>query len=212
MNSSKVLQKRIDELDTTKPNLTKIREIANEYGKNQETARHLWKHGGTYSRLFSLLIMDLKAIDTGYIETMIQDIEAADKQDQRKLSDWLIANVLMKKASLKKEAGNWRSAKSIIKPRIFWSIQARTVKAENRELNVQLLEALEQKMASANEMVQEPMNWCAAQIGIEVESLRVRCLKLGEKLGLYKDYPVSKGCTSPYLPIWITTIVEKQGQ
>jgi hypothetical protein len=80
--------------------------------KSQETAIHLWKHGGTYSRLFSLLIMDLKSIDPGYIEMMIQDIEAADKQDQRQLSGWLIANVLIKKASLEKEAGTWRSAKS----------------------------------------------------------------------------------------------------
>lgn len=141
---------------------------------------------------------------------MIQDIEAADQQDQRQLSDWMIANVLMKKASLKKEAGTWLSAKSIIKQRIFWSIQARTIKAENQERNVQLLEVPEQKLGSANEMVQEPMNWCAAQIGIEVENLRGRCLKLGEKLGLYKDYPISKGCTSPYLPIWITTVVEKR--
>lgn len=104
----------MDELDSTKPNLTKIRDIANPYGKNQETARHLWKHDRRYSRLFSLLIIDLKAIETACIETMIQDVEAADKQDQRKLSDWLIANVLMKKASLKKEAGTWRPAMSIL--------------------------------------------------------------------------------------------------
>jgi hypothetical protein len=143
MSSSKALQTQIETLDTTRPNLTKIREIANAYGKNQETATHLWKYGGTYARLLSLLILDLKAVDTGYVERMIQDIEAADKEDQRKLNDWMIANVLMKKASLKKEAGNWRSAKSIIKQCMFWSIQARTVKAENRELNVQLLEALE---------------------------------------------------------------------
>jgi len=115
MTSSTVLQKQIETLDITRPNLTKIREIANAYGKNQKR-------------------------------------------------------------------------------------------------NVQLLEALEQKMASAHEMVREPMDWCAAQIGIEVESLRGRCLELGETLGLYKDYPVSKGCTSPYLPIRITTLVEKKGQ
>lgn len=88
--------------------------------------------------MFSLLILDVKAIDNDYIETMIQDIEAADRQHQRQLSDWLIANVLMKKAALKKEAGNWLSAMSVIKQRIFWSIRARTIKAENQELNVQL--------------------------------------------------------------------------
>ena len=35
----------------------------------------------------SLLIMDLKAIDNDYIQRMIQGIEAADKKDQRQLSD-----------------------------------------------------------------------------------------------------------------------------
>jgi 3-methyladenine DNA glycosylase AlkD len=65
-------------------------------------------------------------------------------------------------------------------------------------------------MAGADEMVQEPMNWCAAQIGIEDEGLRGRCIELGERLGLYKDYPVSKGCTSPYLPIWIGSVVGKK--
>jgi len=72
------------------------------------------------------------------------------------------------------------------------------------------LAAVEKHMADAPAMVQEHMNWCAAQIGIADESLRARCIRLGETLGLYKDYPVSKGCTSPYLPIWIESVVGKQ--
>jgi hypothetical protein len=36
MTSSTVLQKQIETLDITGPNLTKIRKIANAYGKNQE--------------------------------------------------------------------------------------------------------------------------------------------------------------------------------
>jgi hypothetical protein len=54
------------------------------------------------------------------------------------------------------------------------------------------------------------LHWCAAQIGIEDEDLRGRCIQLGERLALYKDYPVSKGCTSPYLPIWIGSVVGKK--
>jgi hypothetical protein len=26
---------------------------------------------------------------------------------------------------------------------------------------------------------------------------------IGEKLGIYRDYPCSPGCTSPFAPIWI---------
>jgi len=203
-------QQLIDRLNSTKPNLTQIRAIAKECGKNQEAADYLWQHGGTSARLLSLLILDLKAINPGTIERMIADIEAAEPQDQRQLSDWLIANVIMKKSALKNAAMQWRSEPSIIKQRVFWSMQARTIKADNHELNAQLLEALETDMAGADERVQEPMNWCAAQIGIEDEQLRGRCMQLGERLGLYKDYPVSKGCTSPYLPIWIEAMVGRR--
>ena len=143
---------------------------------------------------------------------MIADIEAAEPQDQRQLCDWMIANVIMKKSALKHEAMQWRSEPSIIKQRIFWSVQARTIKAEHQERNTHLLESLETRMAGAEEMVQAVMNWCAAQIGIEDAGLRGRCIELGERLALYKDYPVSKGCISPYLPIWIESVVGKKAR
>lgn len=210
MNSIEDVQTLIDTLNSAQPNLTQLRTIAKDYGKNQESADELWKHGERNSRLLALLILDLKAINTRSIEGMIVDIESAAEQDQRQLCDWMIANVIMKKSALKNEAMQWISETSNIKQRVFWSVQARTIKAENQELNMRLLEALETRMANADDMVQETMNWCAAQIGIVDERLRQRCIQLGERLGLYKDYPVSKGCTSPYLPIWIEAIAGKQ--
>jgi hypothetical protein len=47
-------------------------------------------------------------------------------------------------------------------------------------------------------------DWCAAQIGVADEILRERCIRFGKWLKLYKDYPVSKGCTCPF---WIETLV-----
>ena len=41
--------------------------------------------------------------------------------------------------------------------------------------------------------------------------LRKRAIAIGEKLGVYRDYPVSKGCTSPFAPIWIDYMVSRQG-
>ena len=40
---------------------------------------------------------------------------------------------------------------------------------------------------------------------------RERAIAMGEKLGIYRDYPVSKGCTSPFAPIWINAMVSRQG-
>lgn len=210
MSSATEAQALLERLDSTRPNNTGIRNIAKEIGKNAELATHLWKSGGFSARMLSFLILDLKAVDVPRIEGMIADLEAADGKEQSQLLDWLIANVIMKKAALKNETAKWRDDPSTLRQRTFWSVQARSVRAENHALNEQLLAHIEQALPAAGEKVQWNMNWCAAQIGIADERLRDRCIGLGERLGLYRDYHVSKGCTSPYLPIWIRSVVGKQ--
>lgn len=203
-------QALLERLDGTRPLNTEIRNIAKEVGKSSELAAHLWKNGGFGPRMLSLLIVELKAVDVPYVETLISDLESADAKEQSQLLDWMIANVIMKKAALKNETAKWRDDPSTLKQRVFWSVQARSIRAENHELNEQLLEHIERQLAGASEKVQWNMNWCAAQIGIADERLRSRCIALGERLGLYRDYKVSKGCTSPFLPIWIGSVVGKK--
>jgi 3-methyladenine DNA glycosylase AlkD len=217
-------QALLERLESTRLN-TEIRAIAKEKGKNANLAAHLWKSGGFNARMLSLLILDLKAVDVAYVERMIADIEAVEEKETRapmgdlpqtyratqsQLLDWLIANVIVKKAALKNETAKWRDDPSTLKQRVFWSVQARSVRAENHDFNERLLEHIERELPSASEKVQWNMNWCAAQIGIADERLRSRCVALGERLGLYRDYPVSRGCTSPYLPLWIGSVVEKK--
>ena len=92
-------KRRIHHLERSNANLTAIRTMANEIGKSQELAAYLWMHGGTKSRLLALLVLELKVIDTTYLATLITDIERAEENDQRQLSDWLVANVIMKKGA-----------------------------------------------------------------------------------------------------------------
>ncbi len=66
------------------------------------------------------------------------------------------------------------------------------------------------EMAGAAPEVQWTMNSCLAAIGIHFPALRKRALAVGEALGIYRDYPVSKGCTSPFAPIWINEMVRRQ--
>ena len=49
-----------------------------------------------------------------------------------------------------------------------------------------------------------------AEIGIHFSVLRDRAIAIGETLGIYRDYPVSKGCTSPFAPTWINVIVSRK--
>ena len=50
-----------------------------------------------------------------------------------------------------------------------------------------------------------------ATIGIHFPKHRKQAIAIGETLGIYRDYPVSKGCTSPFAPICINYMVNRQG-
>lgn len=72
-----------------------------------------------------------------------------------------------------------------------------------------LLDRLESDMGNADPVVQWTMNSTLGEIGIHFPKLRKRAIAFGEKLGIYRDYPVSKGCTSPFAPIWINFMVNR---
>ena len=76
--------------------------------------------------------------------------------------------------------------------------------------NLQLSHELS-SLVYAKPEVQWSMNNTLANIGIHVPKLRKRAIAIGEKLGIYRDYPVSKGCTSPFAPIWINAMVSRKG-
>ena len=54
------------------------------------------------------------------------------------------------------------------------------------------------------------MNYCLAEIGINFPVHHDRAIAIGEKLGAFRDSPTSKGCTSPFAPIWIRELVGTQ--
>jgi len=54
------------------------------------------------------------------------------------------------------------------------------------------------------------MTFCLAGIGIHFPTHRKRAIVIGEALGVYRDFPESKGCTSPFAPIWTNEMVRRQ--
>jgi 3-methyladenine DNA glycosylase AlkD len=96
--------------------------------------------------------------------------------------------------------------------RAGWSLTAgRVVKSPEGLDVVALLDRIESEMGRADPAVQWTMNSVLAEIGIHFPKLRKRAIAIGETLGIYRDYPVSKGCTSPFAPIWIEAMVKRQG-
>ena len=74
-----------------------------------------------------------------------------------------------------------------------------------------LLDRIEAEMPAAAPETQWTMNTALANIGINHLALRERALEIGERLGIYRDYPTPKGCTSPFAPLWINEMVRRQG-
>ncbi len=98
-------------------------------------------------------------------------------------------------------------------PRAGWDLTAEQVAKLPDGLDLPaLLARIDSEMASADPAVQWTMNNTLAAIGIHFPKHRTRAIAIGEKLEVCRDYPVSKGCTSPFAPIWINYTVSREGR
>ena len=76
---------------------------------------------------------------------------------------------------------------------------------------VALLDRIEKELPKALPEVQWTMNNTLGAIGIHHAELRERAVAIGEKIGLYRDWPVSKGCIPPFVPVWVGAMVKRKG-
>lgn len=135
-----------------------------------------------------------------------------DAPEQRQLMDWLMANQLTKDKRTVALMGSWEHSPSALQRRTFWYFQGRLrwmgqPPPPNTE---ELLNAIAARMESEVETVQWAMNFTAAQIGIHEAAYRSRCVALGERIGLYRDEVVHRGCTPQFLPAYIAVEVAKR--
>jgi len=99
----------------------------------------------------------------------------------------------------------------VMHARAAWSLTSGCVARTPEVLDLpELLDRIEKEMPNAAPEEQWTMNTTLAQIGIKFPEYRDRAIGIGEKLGIYRDYPTSKGCTSPFAPIWINEMVRRQ--
>jgi 3-methyladenine DNA glycosylase AlkD len=128
------------------------------------------------------------------------------------VADWLMSYVVKQHADKETLRREWMAADDRWAARAGWELTAERVGKSPDGLDVPaLLTRIESEMADAQPEVQWTMNNTLAAIGIHFPKLRKRAIDIGEKLGIYRDYPVSKGCTSPFAPIWINFMVSRQG-
>lgn len=205
----------IKEIKTKIDSITKlgdIRKLAKEIKTDQKLSLELWKTGGYKERLLAILIMDKKKIDKELIDELDVDMQKHGEDEMLQLMDWLFANQLSKSKKLISLIESWKNDSSPLKRRTFWYYQARLRWTGNteHENTLELLDEIEKNIEDEVEIVRWTMNFTAGWIGIYDEEYRDRCIKIGEKTGLYKDEVVSKGCTPSYLPEFIRIEVGKR--
>lgn len=183
-----------------------IRAIAKKIRTDHELALKLWDTGNVEAQLLATLIISPKSLTAAELDKMTRSTTYAQ------VAEWLNAYVVAQHPEKELLRQTWMKEKDRWAARAGWYLTASRVNKDAAGLDLAaLLERIEKEMPKAKREVQWTMNNTLAAIGIKEAKLRKRAVAIGEKIGLYKDWPVSKGCTPPYVPVWIEAMVKRQG-
>ncbi len=182
-----------------------LRTLAKKIKTNHELALELWNTGNTDAMLLATLLMRPRQLNAEELSKMVSSVE------YMWLADWLNTNVIKLHPEKEQLRQKWMQSKDIMLGRAGWSLTTERVVKNPEGLDLSaLLNRLENEMGDAPVIAQWSMNFCLGEIGIHFPEHRERAVAIGEKLGVFRDYPVSKGCTSPFVPIWVAEIVRRQ--
>jgi 3-methyladenine DNA glycosylase AlkD len=183
-----------------------VRTLAKKIKTNHELALALWNTRNVDAQFLATLIVEGSRLSADELERMVKSITYVW------VADWLHSYVIKQHAEKEALRKKWMTSTDRWTARAGWQLTAGRVAKSPEGLDLEaLLDRIEKEMPAAAPEVQWTMNMCLAEIGIHFPKHRKRALAIGEKLGIYRDYPVSKGCTSPFAPIWIGEMVRRQG-
>jgi 3-methyladenine DNA glycosylase AlkD len=183
-----------------------IRKVAAGIKNNHELGLALWQTQNIDAQLVAILVIKPKMLSTQVLEDMVRAIPYSQ------VADWLNAYVVKKHPEKETLRLAWLQSDDLWLARSGWSLTSERIGKDPEELDLAaLLDRIDQEMPTAPKEVQWTMNFCLAGIGINFAEYRDRAMQIGESLGVFRDFPTSKGCTSPFAPIWITEMVKRQG-
>jgi 3-methyladenine DNA glycosylase AlkD len=182
-----------------------VRKLASKIKTNHELALALWKTGNIDAQFLATLLVKVNLLSADEMERLVKSVTWVW------VAEWLYSYVIKEHADKETLRKKWMTSADRWTARAGWQLTAGRVAKSPEGLDlVALLDRIEKEMGAAAPEVQWTMNMCLAEIGIHFPKHRKRALAIGEKLGIYRDYPVSKGCTSPFAPIWINEMVRRQ--
>lgn len=183
-----------------------LRALAKQIKSSHSLALELWATECLDAMLLATLIIKPKELSLDDMDRMVREVK------NTQLADWLTPYVIKVHPDKEQLRMKWLQDSHPMALRAGWSLTAERAAKNPAGLDILgLLDRIEAEMGSADPLVQWTMNCCLAEIGINHAQHRQRAMAIGEALGVYRDYPVAKGCTSPFAPIWIEEMVKRQG-
>ena len=182
-----------------------IRALAKKIKTDHELALTLWDTGNVEAQLLATIIIKPTSLSA-------DELDKLSAPPPAQVADWLNAYVVANHPEKEALREKWMKAKDRWALRAGWNLTASRVNkgADGLDLPA-LLDRIEKEMPTALPEVQWTMNNTLGAIGIHHAKLRRRGIAIGEKIGLYRDWPVSKGCIIPYVPVWVAAMVKRQG-
>jgi 3-methyladenine DNA glycosylase AlkD len=183
-----------------------IRALAKKIKTDHQLALKLWDTGNVEAQLLATLIIQPKSLSAGELDKLTRSTTCAQA------AEWLNSYVVAQHPEKEALRQKWMKDKDRWAARAGWHLTASRVNKDADGLDLAaLLDVIEKEMPNALPEVQWTMNNTLGAIGIRDPKLRKRAIAIGEKIGLYRDWPASKGCIPPYVPVWVQAMVKRQG-
>jgi 3-methyladenine DNA glycosylase AlkD len=192
-----------------------LRTLAKRIKTDHPLALDLWATGNVDAQLLATLIIKPNSLTAADFEKLTRGTTCAQ------VADWLNSYVVAEHPEREALRQKWMKSKDRWSARAGWHFTASRINkagaandTDNSMADLDLpalLDRIEEEMPKAKPEVQWTMNNTLGAIGIHHPKLRKRAIAIGEKIGLYRDWPQSKGCIPPFVPTWVAAMVKRQG-
>ena len=186
-----------------------LRKLAKKLKTDHELGLKLWKTGNMDAQMLAILVMKPKELSAKELDTMVREARFSW------VTDWLQSYIIKHQPDAEKDKlrKKWmkKSEKDSWVSRAGWHLAASMINKGHDVGDVEaLLDRLEKEMPKAKPETQWTMNNTLGAIGMKHANHRKRAVAIGEKIGLYADWPKQKGCVSPYVPMWVEEMVKRE--
>jgi 3-methyladenine DNA glycosylase AlkD len=184
-----------------------LRAVAKKLGSDHGLALELWRSANVEAQLLATLLMKPKQLAAKELDTLTRSTTCSQ------VAEWLNAYVVAQHPEKEALREAWMNPKEKDRwaARAGWHLTASRVTKDPTGLDLDaLLDRIEKELPKAVPEVQWTMNNTLGAIGVHHATHRKRAVTIGEKIGLYRDWPVAKGCIPPFVPVWVDAMVRRR--